>query len=357
MLTNQTGYRHRLSKQKLPISMVSCLLGMGVFISPTSISADSSPTITIKSTADKDISSNLPKVPLSNAKPEEKLEDTPQLPNEKGQGDDIREPEKLPELPNEKGQGDDIREPEKTPKLPNEKGQGDDLKKEEDLKKQRKELTEQLRALDTVEKVLEFLRKPIPGFVTDEDWNFLVSFVEKGPENKTFEVDKLKLLEIYSTSQGHRVWLGYLILEEPMPKPEPKPEPMPEPKPEPKPEPEVKPKPEAKPKPEVKPMPEAKPKPEVKPMPEAKPKPEAKPMPEAKPKPEVKPMPEAKPKPEAKPMPKPEAQKGDKPAVPKAMEHKLPSTGEATAPFFTAAALAVLASLGVAVVSRKRKKH
>ncbi|HEK9423509.1 TPA: LPXTG cell wall anchor domain-containing protein, partial [Streptococcus equi subsp. equi] len=57
------------------------------------------------------------------------------------------------------------------------------------------------------------------------------------------------------------------------------------------------------------------------------------------------------------PMPKPEAQKGDKPAVPKAMEHKLPSTGEATAPFFTAAALAVLASLGVAVVSRKRKKH
>ncbi|HEK9108867.1 TPA: LPXTG cell wall anchor domain-containing protein, partial [Streptococcus equi subsp. equi] len=54
---------------------------------------------------------------------------------------------------------------------------------------------------------------------------------------------------------------------------------------------------------------------------------------------------------------KPEAQKGDKPAVPKAMEHKLPSTGEATAPFFTAAALAVLASLGVAVVSRKRKKH
>ncbi|HEL0518242.1 TPA: cell surface protein, partial [Streptococcus equi subsp. zooepidemicus] len=258
MLTNQTGYRHRLSKQKLPISMVSCLLGMGVFISPTSISADSPPTITIKSAADKDISSNLPKVPLSNAKPEEKLEDTPQLPNEKGQGDDIREPEKLPELPNEKGQGDDIREPEKlpelpnekgygndirkpekTPELPNEKGQGDDLKKEEDLKKQRKELTEQLRALDTVEKVLEFLRKPIPGFVTDEDWNFLVSFVEKGPENKTFEADKLKLLEIYSTSKGHRVWLGYLILEEP------KPEPMP------KPEPEAKPMPEAKPKPEV----------------------------------------------------------------------------------------------------------
>ncbi|HEL0606799.1 TPA: LPXTG cell wall anchor domain-containing protein, partial [Streptococcus equi subsp. zooepidemicus] len=79
------------------------------------------------------------------------------------------------------------------------------------------------------------------------------------------------------------------------------------------------------------------------------PKPETKPevKPEAKPKPEVKP----------KPIPKPEAQKGDKPAVPKAMEHKLPSTGEATAPFFTAAALAVLASLGVAVVSRKRKKH
>ncbi|SQE95701.1 cell surface-anchored protein [Streptococcus equi subsp. zooepidemicus] len=352
MLTNQTGYRHRLSKQKLPISMVSCLLGMGVFISPTSISADSSPTITIKSAADKDISSNLPKVPLSNAKPEEKLEDTPQLPNEKGQGDDIREPEKLPELPNEKGQGDDIREPEKlpelpnekgqgddirepekTPKLPNEKGQGDDLKKEEDLKKQRKELTEQFRALDTVEKVLEFLRKPIPGFVTDEDWNFLVSFVEKGPENKTFEVDKLKLLEIFSTSQGHRVWLGYLILEEPMPKPEPKPEPMP--KPEPKPEPEAKPKP----------MPKPETKPEVKP--EAKPKP----MPKPETKPEVKP--EAKPK----PIPKPEAQKGDKPAVPKAMEHKLPSTGEATAPFFTAAALAVLASLGVAVVSRKRKKH
>ncbi|HEL0560848.1 TPA: LPXTG cell wall anchor domain-containing protein, partial [Streptococcus equi subsp. zooepidemicus] len=67
----------------------------------------------------------------------------------------------------------------------------------------------------------------------------------------------------------------------------------------------------------------------------------------------VKPKPEVKPK----PIPKPEAQKGDKPAVPKAMEHKLPSTGEATAPFFTAAALAVLASLGVAVVSRKRKKH
>ncbi|WP_231191020.1 hypothetical protein [Streptococcus equi] len=71
MLTNQTGYRHRLSKQKLPISMVSCLLGMGVFISPTSISADSPPTITIKFAADKDISSNLPKAPLSNAKPEE----------------------------------------------------------------------------------------------------------------------------------------------------------------------------------------------------------------------------------------------------------------------------------------------
>ncbi|HEK9982259.1 TPA: cell surface protein, partial [Streptococcus equi subsp. zooepidemicus] len=257
MLTNQTGYRHRLSKQKLPISMVSCLLGMGVFISPTSISADSPPTITIKSAADKDISSNLPKAPLSNAKPEEKLEDTPQLPNEKGYGNDIRDlgkpedlpklpdekgygndirkPEKTPELPDEKGYGNDIRKPEKTPELPNEKGQGDDLKKEEDLKKQRKELTEQLRALDTVEKVLEFLRKPIPGFVTDEDWNFLVSFVEKGPENKTFEADKLKLLEIYSTSKGHRVWLGYLILEEP------KPEPMP------KPEPEAKPMPEAKP--------------------------------------------------------------------------------------------------------------
>ncbi|HEL0219307.1 TPA: cell surface protein, partial [Streptococcus equi subsp. zooepidemicus] len=227
MLTNQTGYRHRLSKQKLPISMVSCLLGMGVFISPTSISADSPPTITIKSAADKDISSNLPKAPLSNAKPEEKLEDTPQLPNEKGYGNDIRDlgkPEDLPKLPDEKGYGNDIRKPEKTPELPNEKGQGDDLKKEEDLKKQRKELTEQLRALDTVEKVLEFLRKPIPGFVTDEDWNFLVSFVEKGPENKTFEADKLKLLEIYSTSKGHRVWLGYLILEDP------KPEPMPEPK-------------------------------------------------------------------------------------------------------------------------------
>ncbi|HEL0003828.1 TPA: cell surface protein, partial [Streptococcus equi subsp. zooepidemicus] len=238
MLTNQTGYRHRLSKQKLPISMVSCLLGMGVFISPTSISADSPPTITIKSAADKDISSNLPKAPLSNAKPEEKLEDTPQLPNEKGYGNDIRDlgkPEDLPKLPDEKGYGNDIRKPEKTPELPNEKGQGDDLKKEEDLKKQRKELTEQLRALDTVEKVLEFLRKPIPGFVTDEDWNFLVSFVEKGPENKTFEADKLKLLEIYSTSKGHRVWLGYLILEEP------KPEPMP------KPEPEAKPMPEAKP--------------------------------------------------------------------------------------------------------------
>ncbi|HEL0613701.1 TPA: cell surface protein, partial [Streptococcus equi subsp. zooepidemicus] len=114
MLTNQTGYKHRLSKQKLPISMVSCLLGMGVFISPTSISADSPPTITIKSAADKDISSNLPKVPLSNAKPEEKLEDTPQLPNEKGQGDDIRDlekPEDLPKLPDEKGYGNDIRDP------------------------------------------------------------------------------------------------------------------------------------------------------------------------------------------------------------------------------------------------------
>ncbi|HEL0023783.1 TPA: cell surface protein, partial [Streptococcus equi subsp. zooepidemicus] len=225
MLANQMRYKHRLSKQKLPISMVSCLLGVGVLASTTSVSADNIPTITIKSAADKDISSNLPKVPLSNAKPEEKLEDTPQLPNEKGQGDDIREPEKTPELPNEKGQGDDIRKPEKIPELPNEKGQGDDLKKEEDLKKQRKELTEQLRGLKTVEEVLEFLRKPIPGFVTDEDWNFLVSFVEKGPENKTFEVDKLKLLEIYSTSKGHRVWLGYLILEEPKPEPMPKPEP------------------------------------------------------------------------------------------------------------------------------------
>lgn len=313
MLTNQTGYRHRLSKQKLPISMVSCLLGMGVLTSPTLISADdSSPTIIIKSGAGMTIDPQLPKTLLS--KPEEKPEETPKLPDERHYGDDIRKPK-----------------PEDTPKPPNESGQGNDLKEDLELKKQRRELTEQLRALKTIEEVLEFLRKPIPGFVTDEDWNFLVSFVEKGPENKTFEVDKLKLLEIYSTSQGHRVWLGYLILEDPKPEPMPKPEPKPEPMPEPKPE----------TKPEVKP--EAKPKPEVKPMPEAKPMP----------KPEPKPEPEAKPK----PIPKPEAQKGDKPAVPKAMEHKLPSTGEATAPFFTAAALAVLASLGVAVVSRKRKKH
>ncbi|HEL0500774.1 TPA: cell surface protein, partial [Streptococcus equi subsp. zooepidemicus] len=255
MLTNQTGYRHRLSKQKLPISMVSCLLGMGVFISPTSISADSPPTITIKTAADKDISSNLPKAPLSNAKPEEKLEDTPQLPNEKGYGNDIRDlgkpedlpklpdekgygndirkPEKTPELPNEKGQGDDIREPEKTPKLPNEKGQGDDLKKEEDLKKQRKELTEKLRGLKTVEEVLEFLKMPIPGFVTDVDWQFLMAFVEKGTANKTFEKDKLTLLDIYSTSSGHMIWLGYLVPEKPEPMPEPKPEPMPKPEPKP----------------------------------------------------------------------------------------------------------------------------
>ncbi|HEK9980551.1 TPA: cell surface protein, partial [Streptococcus equi subsp. zooepidemicus] len=228
MLTNQTGYRHRLSKQKLPISMVSCLLGMGVFISPTSISADSPPTITIKSAADKDISSNLPKAPLSNAKPEEKLEDTPQLPNEKGQGDDIREPEK-------------------TPKLPNEKGQGDDLKKEEDLKKQRKELIEKLRGLKTVEEVLEFLKMPIPGFVTDVDWQFLMAFVEKGTANKTFEKDKLTLLDIYSTSSGHMIWLGYLVPEKPEPMPEPKPEPMPKPEPKPEPMPKPMPKPEPMP--------------------------------------------------------------------------------------------------------------
>ncbi|HEL1032567.1 TPA: cell surface protein, partial [Streptococcus equi subsp. zooepidemicus] len=238
MLTNQTGYRHRLSKQKLPISMVSCLLGMGVFISPTSISADSPPTITIKSAADKDISSNLPKAPLSNAKPEEKLEDTPQLPNEKGYGNDIRDlgkPEDLPKLPDEKGYGNDIRKPEKTPELPNEKGQGDDLKKDEDLKKQRRELTEKLRGLKTVEEVLEFLKMPIPGFVTDVDWQFLMAFVEKGTANKTFEKDKLTLLDIYSTSSGHMIWLGYLVPEKPEPMPEPKPEPMPKPMPEPKP--------------------------------------------------------------------------------------------------------------------------
>ncbi|MCD3381602.1 LPXTG cell wall anchor domain-containing protein, partial [Streptococcus equi subsp. zooepidemicus] len=35
---------------------------------------------------------------------------------------------------------------------------------------------------------------------------------------------------------------------------------------------------------------------------------------------------------------------------------KLPSTGEATHPFFTAAALAVMASAGVVVVSTKRKE-
>ncbi|WP_050319678.1 hypothetical protein, partial [Streptococcus equi] len=289
MLTNQTGYRHRLSKQKLPISMVSCLLGMGVLTSPTLISADdSSPTIIIKSGAGMTIDPQLPKTLLS--KPEEKPEETPKLPDERHYGDDVRpeetpklpderhygddiKPEEMPKLPDERHYGDDIRKPkpEDTPKPPNESGQGNDLKEDLELKKQRRELTEQLRALKTIEEVLEFLRKPIPGFVTDEDWNFLVSFVEKGPENKTFEVDKLKLLEIFSTSQGHRVWLGYLILEEPMPKPEPKPEPEAKPKPMPKPEtkPEVKPEAKPMPKPEPKPEPEAKPKPM--PKPETKP--------------------------------------------------------------------------------------
>lgn len=312
MLTNQTGYKHRLSKQKLPISMVSCLLGVGVLASTTSVSADNIPTITIKSGAGTTIDPRLPKTLLS--KPEEKPEETPKLPDERHYGDDVR-PEETPKLPDERYYGDDIRKPEDTPKLPNESGQGNDLKEDLELKKQRKELTEQLRALKTIEEVLKFLEKPIPGFVTDSDLQFLVSFIEKGTANENFEKDKLTLLDILSTSSGHSRWLGYVAPEKPNPKPEAKPEPMPKPKPE----------PEAKPMPEVKPKPEAKPKPEVKPMPEAK--------------------------------PKPEAQKGDKPAVPKAMEHKLPSTGEATAPFFTAAALAVLASLGVAVVSRKRKKH
>ncbi|KPJ22256.1 LPXTG cell wall anchor domain-containing protein, partial [Streptococcus phocae] len=48
------------------------------------------------------------------------------------------------------------------------------------------------------------------------------------------------------------------------------------------------------------------------------------------------------------------------PIAPKAVapkaEHQLPSTGESTNPFFTAAAVAVMASAGVLAVSAKRKE-
>ncbi|HEL0674686.1 TPA: LPXTG cell wall anchor domain-containing protein, partial [Streptococcus equi subsp. zooepidemicus] len=68
------------------------------------------------------------------------------------------------------------------------------------------------------------------------------------------------------------------------------------------------------------------------------------------------PEPKPEPKPQPKPAPKPEAKKEEKKPAPKQEAKKLPSTGEATHPFFTAAALAVMASAGVVVVSTKRKE-
>ncbi len=84
-------------------------------------------------------------------------------------------------------------------------------------------------------------------------------------------------------------------------------------------------------------------------------------------KPEVKP--EAKPevKPEVKPEAKPEVKPGTvakaaqagkaavaKPEMKKA-NNQLPSTGEVVNPFFTAAALAVMATAGVAVVAKRKE--
>lgn len=60
-------------------------------------------------------------------------------------------------------------------------------------------------------------------------------------------------------------------------------------------------------------------------------------------------------KPEVEPENKP-AKKEDKPAEAKKDEKKLPSTGEAANPFFTAAAFAVMASAGMVAVSSKRKE-
>ncbi|HEK9483184.1 TPA: LPXTG cell wall anchor domain-containing protein, partial [Streptococcus equi subsp. equi] len=51
------------------------------------------------------------------------------------------------------------------------------------------------------------------------------------------------------------------------------------------------------------------------------------------------------------------AKKEEKKAAPKQDTNKLPSTGEATNPFFTAAALAVMAGAGVAAVSTRRKEN
>src|SRR3712207_6792560 len=78
--------------------------------------------------------------------------------------------------------------------------------------------------------------------------------------------------------------------------------------------------------------------------------------PKAPEKPETKPEVDPKADKPAKPEAKPAAPKADaKKAAPKAGQ--LPSTGESANPFFTIAALTVIAGAGMAVVSPKRKEN